>query len=303
MCLYPKPKIMMKKTDSNILSHLWTAEKANERALFEMWHDWSVPSIWDIETDKDESDDERGHYIECVVPDVKTAKAYYKARHIRECYYGGMPSLLDRSYTSEEAEEYSKMEKRFRKMHLDMRDQVFTGDNGKKGLRDVCGAVLIEPQFDDFSELYTCFERPRLIPVVLNNRYYLYDIKKCKLLTKGYERIFHYFWAYMEYFVVVENGKKGILDGFDGTEATPIDLDEVYSMPDPDGDIPVVKDGKIGLLWGKKYTQPIFEDIFIESEEWTRVKLNGKWGWVDGDGKFTLKKSDVLFGSWYDFSK
>ena len=294
---------MMKNTDSNILSHLWIAEKANEHALFGMWHDWSVPSIWDIENDEEDSDDEEGHYIECVVPDVETAKAYYKARHIRECYYGGMPSLLDRSYTSEEAEEYSKMEKRFRIMHLDMRDQVFAGDNGKKGLRDVCGAVLIEPQFDDFPELYTCFERPRLIPVVLNNRYFLYDIKKCKLLTKGYERIFRYFWAYEEYFVAVENGKKGILDGFDGTETTPIDLDEVYSMPDPDGDIPVVKDGKIGLLWGKKYTQPIFEDIFIESEECTRVKLNGKWGWVDGDGKFTQKKSKASFGSWYDFSK
>ena len=223
----------MKNTDSNILSHLWIAEKANEHALFGMWHDWSVPSIWDIENDEEDSDDEEGHYIKCVVPDVETAKAYYKARHIRECYYGGMPSLLDRSYTSEEAEEYSKMEKRFRKMHLDMRDQVFAGDNGKKGLRDVCGAVLIEPQFDDFPELYTCFERPRLIPVVLNNRYFLYDIKKCKLLTKGYERIFRYFWAYKEYFVAVENGKKGILDGFDGTETTPIDLDEVYSMPTP----------------------------------------------------------------------
>ena len=104
---------MMKKTDSNILSHLWTAEKANERALFEMWHDWSVPSIWDIENDEEDSDDEEGHYIECVVPDVETAKAYYKARHIRECYYGGMPSLLDRSYTSEEAEEYSKWKKDF----------------------------------------------------------------------------------------------------------------------------------------------------------------------------------------------
>ncbi|MCR4738063.1 MAG: hypothetical protein K5846_07865 [Bacteroidales bacterium] len=292
------------KSDNNILSGLWTAEKANERALFDMWHDWSVPPIWDLAEEQEDADEEEeGHYIECAVPDVETAKAYCEARHIRECYYGGMPFLLDRTYTSEEAEEYSKKEKRFRRMHLDLRDQIFTGDNGKKGLRDVCGAVLIEPQFDDFPELYTCFERPRLIPVVLNNRYFLYDIKKCKLLTKGYECIFHYFWAYMEYFVVVENGKKGILDGFDGTEATPIDLDEVYSMPDPDGDIPVVKDGKIGLLWGKKYTQPIFEDIFIESEEWTRVKLNGKWGWVDGNGKFTRKKSKASFGSWYDFSK
>lgn len=293
----------MTEVNDTPLSYLWTAEKANERALYGMWHDWSVPAIWDIENDREESDEEDGHYIKCSVPDVETAKAYVEAQHIRECYYGGMPDLLDRRYTSEEAEEYSKKEKRFRRMHFDMRDQVFTGDNGKKGLRDVCGRVLVEPQFDDFPELYTCFERCRLIPVILNNSHFLYDIKERKLLTRGYERIFRYFWAYMEYFVAVENGKKGILDGLDGTEATPIDLDEVYSMPDPDGDVPVMKDGKIGLLWGKNYTQPIFDDIIIESEEWTRVKLNGKWGWIDGDGKFTRKKSKASFGSWYDFSK
>lgn len=293
------------KSDNNILSHLWTAEKANERALFGMWHDWSVPPIWDLEEEQEEEDDDDddGHYIECAVPDVETAKAYYEAWHIRECYYGGMPSLLDRTYTSEEAEEYSKKEKRFRRMHLDMRDQIFTGDNGKKGLRDVCGNILVEPHFDDFPELYTCFERTHLIPVVDEGRHYLYNLKESKLRTRGYDRIFRYFWAYMEYFVAEENGKKGILDGFDGMECTPVIMDEIYEMPDPDGAVPFAKDGKIGFVWRDTYTGPIFDDVRLCSEDFTRVKLNGKWGWVDGDGKFTRKKSEASFGSWYDFSK
>ena len=274
--------------NNNEPSYLWTVEKANQKALYGMWHDWICG---------------RNCYVECTVPDVQTAKEYIEARHIRKCYYGGMSSRLERKYTSEEVEKYSKIENKFRRMHLDMRDQIFTGGNGKKGLRDVCGKVLIEPQFDDFPELYTCFERTNLIPVILNSRYFLYDIKKQQLLTKGYERIYRYFWSYIDYFVAVENGKMGILDGNNGSVSTPIDLDEVYSMQDPDGAIPVVKDGKIGFLWGDTYTQPIFDDVSINSENYTRVLHNGKWGWIDNDGKFTTNESEASFGSWYDSEK
>jgi len=155
----------MKITNDNGLSDLWTAEKANERALFDMWHD--TPSILDIEDiqdvadDEDDDDTETIKYFECVVPDVETAKVYIEARRIRECCYGGTPYLLDRHYTSEEVREYSKIEDRIRKTHPDMRDQIFIGADGKKGLRDVCGKILIEPQFDDIPELLHLFRANR----------------------------------------------------------------------------------------------------------------------------------------------
>ena len=265
--------------DDNGLSSLWTAEKVNKHVL---------------STDAQ---------VECVVPDAKTASEYIEARHIRECWYGGTPYLLDRSYTSEEVEKYSKKEENFMKMNLDMRDQIIVDGNGKKGLRDVCGTVLIEPQFDDIPELYSCFERSYLIPVVLDSRYFLYNIREHKLLTKGYSRIYRYFWAYINYFVAMENGKKGILDGYDGKEVTPIDLDEIYEMQDPDGAVPYVKDGKIGFVLGRTDTKPVFDKVFIASDEYTRVLMNGKWGWIDYEGNFTSKKSEASCGSWYDLDK
>jgi len=152
-------------------------------------------------------------------------------------------------------------------------------------------------------ELNTCSNDCNLRPVVLNNRYYLYDTKKDTVITKGYDRIFRYFGAYIDYFVAVEKGKKGILDGQTGLESTPVDLDEVYEMPDPDGAIPYTKDGKIGFLWGDINTGAIFDKVVIESERLTRVLLNGDWGWIDSDGKFTLNESDASFGSWYDWEK
>jgi hypothetical protein len=269
----------MNTIEGNGLSYLWTAEQVNKYAL---------------RTDKQ---------AECSVPDAKTASEYIKARRIRECWYGGTPFLLDRSYTSEEVEEYYNKEKNFMKMNLDMRDQIVVDGNGRKGLQDVCGTVLIEPQFDDIPELYSCFERCNLIPVVLNGRYFLYDIREHKLLAKGYNRIFRYFWANIDYFVAAENDKKGILHGYDGTEVTPIDLDEVYEMQDPDGVVPYVKDGKIGFVLGRKDTKPVFDKVVIESENYTRVLMNGKWGRIDQKGNFTSEESKAAFGSWYDLDK
>ena len=284
-------KNMKDNKKKNGLEGLWTAEKTNEKAL---WLEWHEQPCWDEETTEEE--------IECTVPDVETAKEYVRTRKITDCYYEGYASLLDRNYSSQEIKELDKQVKKFKRMHLDMRDQIIIGDNGKKGLRDVCGNIIIEPQFDEIPELYSCFERSYLIPVVLDKRYYLYDHHFERLLTKGYERIFRYFWTYIDYFVAVENGKKGILHCIHGTEETPVIMDEIYSTLDPDAAVPFEKDGKVGFLWSS-YTGPIFDKVRIDSEEYTRVELDGKWGWIDVEGKFTPKKSKAAFGSWYDFDK
>lgn len=207
---------------------------------------------------------------------------------------------LSHLWTAERANQRALLDMRCDEQHL---DHVFTDSSGKKGLRDVCGNVLIEPLFDDFPELYTSSERISFIPVVLNGRYHLYDMEERKLLTKAYDRVFRYFWAYIDYFVAEENGKKGILSDMDGTESTPVIMDEIYQMQDPDGAIPFVKDGKVGFLLGSTYAPPIFDRALIRSEQYTQVQLNGVWGWIDSKGEFTLNKMEAAFGSWYDWEK
>ena len=50
-------------------------------------------------------------------------------------------------------------------------------------------------------------------------------------------------------------------------------------------------------------TKPVFDKVVIESENYTRVLMNGKWGWIDYEGNFTSEKSEASFGSWYDLDK
>ncbi len=107
----------MKKEVHHVLG-VQCSGRANEMYLYRMWHDWVYGG-------------DKPHYVECVRPDTETAKAFVEARKIRECRYGGTPWLLDREYTAEEVEHYCREEKRFEKMHLDMRDIIVTDSRGK----------------------------------------------------------------------------------------------------------------------------------------------------------------------------
>ncbi len=274
----------------NGLSHLLTAEKANELALYAMWH--YQPS------------DSRP--VACAVPDPDTAKAYIAGRNLNECYFDGVPYLpycLDGK---------SPIGIKFNSdadimIHLDLRDQVFTDDNGKKGLKDVFGYVVVEPSFDGFPELYPFFKRERLgqIPVVIGDRQYLYDLEERRITTKGYDRIFRYFWNYgghyvddEERFVFVESGRKGIIDGYDCKESSIALMDEIYAKQNRFSAIPFVKDGKIGFLWGAIWSAPAFDKVVLGTDVYTRALMDGKWGWIDRDGMFTQEKSEAAFGCW-----
>ena len=105
-----------------------------------------------------------------------------------------------------------------------------------------------------------------------------------------------------EYYIVEKDGKYGVLD-YKGDEITPIIMDEIHEIIDADGCIPLVKDGKWGLVHLGFYVEPIYDKMEISSEEYVKVWLNGKQGWLDIDGKFTLDESKAYIGSWYDIDK
>ena len=57
------------------------------------------------------------------------------------------------------------------------------------------------------------------------------------------------------------------------------------------------------MAFGVVCTEPIFDDIVIESEDYARGRIDKDWFWVDVDGKPTSDKHARFFGSWYDSGK
>ena len=121
-------------------------------------------------------------------------------------------------------------------------------------------------------------------------------------LHDKYDEIKIYEGGRLDYYLAKKNGKLGILDA-KGNEITPVILDEVHEMIDTDGCIPLVKDGKWGLVHLGTYVKPIYDKMEIWSEEYVKVWLNGVQGWLDINGQFTTDKSQADIGSWYDVGK
>lgn len=117
-----------------------------------------------------------------------------------------------------------------------------------------------------------------------------------------YDEVSIYEGARIDYYRAEKNGKYGIIDS-EGNELTPIIMDEIHEMIDPDGCIPLVKDGKWGLVHFYNYVEPIYDRMEIRSEEYVKVWLRDEQGWLDIHGQFTRDKSQAFIGSWYDFEK
>ena len=268
--------------------YLLTAEEVNQNRLYYMWHD---------------IDYEQNQEVECIVPNQQTAREYIEANRPFVGDPDGWP-IYRHQYSSEQVKEYEKKMRRFQEMHLDMRDQIVTGADGKVGLQDVTGQLLIPPIFDAIPERYASMDEIRCYrnPVVMGGKHYLYDIRNKKVLTEGYDRIFRYFGGNLTFFVAQQDDKRGILDGW-GELLVPIIMDEIYEMQDPDGCIPFVKDSKWGVADAFTYAPPIFERLEVWSEGYVKVWLDGIQGWVDKQGRFTADESQASIGSWYDIMK
>lgn len=289
--------ILKKCFEAGLLEEQMTAEQIHFLTMneFEYWWD-STRKRWRerIQPTKEQAQD----YIRC----VKMLRAYYANE-----YPKGMQRI-----TSEECQILEERASHYREMHLDMRDVPLQGPHGKQGLQRITGEVVVPvgewwyvaERYDYIEDIQECNGCNWCVPVRKGNKFALCEMDGKGTLLTGfdYDRMFRYFGGYVSNFVVVQNGKKGLISQY-GRTIIPCEMDEIYEMKDSDGIVPFRKGDKWGMAFGTICTQPVFDELYISSEEYARGRIGEEWLWIDSKGNPTAKREERFFGSWYDMNK
>lgn len=95
-------------------------------------------------------------------------------------------------------------------------------------------------------------------------------------------------------FVCEKDGKKGLVDA-SGNYILPCEQDEIYENFGMEAMIPFCRNGLFGLYQKGVCTDAAFQNLDIDDERCSKVKMDGKWGWVDEQGLFTQDESKAFF--------
>ena len=175
----------------------------------------------------------------------------------------------------------------------DVFTQVYE-ENGRYGVKDACGEVLVPAQFDDIAVTFMDECRKWAVSVVNDNKMALVapDGKGTLLTPCEYDEI-HF---YQCYYYLIKDGKMGLASA-GGHLLVPAEMDKVYeSFNDL---IAFTKDGKYGfsMLGTDIVTEAIYDEYEIDDHEYLIVQREGVEGYLDEEGRFTTESDDAFFNA------
>ncbi len=161
--------------------------------------------------------------------------------------------------------------------------------NGKLGLADCFGEVLIPAEFDETwfrANYFVTREKPIACKKGDKWGMVLPDGKGTIVTDFLYDNIFlGEYYSFWNFIIVAREGKYGFID-IKGNSLTPIELDEIYQ---PENNMGQVRKGeKYGIIYGNgDYIEPVYDEIrFSDLENHFQVKLNNQWGYIDQSKNF-----------------
>lgn len=169
-------------------------------------------------------------------------------------------------------------------------DEVFE-ENGKRGVKDVLGKILVPAMYDDFPEIYCSVfrgENEDAYPAINDGRYGLVraDGTGRPLCEFCYDKILHEM-APSIWFFVYKDGKMGYMDE-NGELLIPCEMDNIYY--NGLGLELCEREGKLGLLTGYGlYVAPDYDEYKTDGSMTNPLMLRRgeEWGYVDAnDGHF-----------------
>ena len=180
----------------------------------------------------------------------------------------------------------------------DLFDRIYE-ENGKMGVKDITGKILVPAIYCNYSELYS-YTIKRGAPMAAQNDEgkfalvstngkgtplcdFKYDLIECKHYTSFYTCS------------KKSDGKEyfGLLTA-KGNEIVPCEMDMIYGISN--NMIVFEKDGKSGLVtcWGL-YIPPIYNELTEDEHEFVHADLNGQWGHISNEGTFIPDEDKETF--------
>jgi len=210
-------------------------------------------------------------------------------------------NTIDKLVEEEKYNKANKLQEEFNKIEeeYNLFDQIYE-ENGKKGVKDIAGKILIPAIYSDYSECYS-YTFKREAPMAAKNdkgKYALVstDGKGTPLCDFKYD--FITFKPYTDLYTCCINTdegkhKLGLLT-YNGEEIVPCEMDTIYGISNCI--ISFEKGDKYGLItcWGL-YVPPIYDEMEEDEDEWVHVKLNGQWGHISEDGNFIPDEDEETF--------
>lgn len=167
-------------------------------------------------------------------------------------------------------------------------------EDGKTGVKDVLGEVLVPAVFDEIVGVFDDINRDFAVAVINDGKYGLVkqDGKGTMLAECIYDNIHLHCCCYY----AVKDGKQGLYN-FSGKLLVPVMADKVY---EPWNGLLVYEvDGKFGFSMSGTdlVTEAVYEAYEIDGNEDLIVTLDGKKGFLDEQGNFTEDEDEAWFNS------
>ena len=171
----------------------------------------------------------------------------------------------------------------------DLFDKVFM-ENGKAGVVDIFGNVVVPALYKDFPELYnyTIYGRLPIPACDFNDKYALVasDGEGAPVCAFEYDMIKFKFGSSALFQCWKRAGDKYLVGVIDcgGNVVVPCEMDEVYGMSN--NYAVVEKDGKLGAVTtGGLYIKPAYDE-FEERDGLLAACVDGVWGYISSKGEF-----------------
>ena len=163
--------------------------------------------------------------------------------------------------------------------------------DGKEGVRDLDGTVLVPPIFDKVAYTYSRIHMNASKPVVVinNGKFGLVRADGTGEMLLPCEHDSIRLNDLRQFFLVTDNGKTMLVSNL-GKQLTTQTLDKVYGTSN--GIIPVETGGKQGLYdyYNDIFIQPAYDDIYIGCDEDVIAYKDGIAGYLSAeDGHFIPK--------------